>query len=65
VMLAFVEAFWVNALIFMVMIPFAAMLANPHERRAKAAIRSTDEIGSLKPGVSVEQPEEVPELVLH
>jgi MFS transporter, DHA2 family, multidrug resistance protein len=64
-MLAFVEAFWVNALIFMVMIPFAALLANPHERRAKAALRLARENGSLKPGASVKQPEEAPELVLH
>jgi DHA2 family multidrug resistance protein len=64
-MLAFVEAFWVNALIFMVMIPFAAMLANPHTRRAKAATRSTDGNKGAVSGTSVEQPEEVPELMLH
>jgi MFS transporter, DHA2 family, multidrug resistance protein len=64
-MLAFVEAFWVNALIFMVMIPFAAMLANPHTRRAKAAIKSTDGNKGAASGASVEQAEEVPEMVLH
>jgi DHA2 family multidrug resistance protein len=64
-MLAFVEAFWVNALIFMAMIPFAALLANPHSRRAKATLKSTGKNEQVVPGVSVEEPEEVPEPVLH
>lgn len=69
-MIAFVEAFRVNAWIFLAMIPFAALLANPHERRAKAAAieeqkrlapRSHDR--SEKP--TEKHPEPEPEPALH
>jgi MFS transporter, DHA2 family, multidrug resistance protein len=58
-MLAFVEAFWVNAVIFLVMIPFAALLADPHVRRAKqAALKSAS-------GDGQKQPEPEPEMAFH
>ena len=58
-MLAFVEAFWVNAVIFLVMIPFAALLADPHVRRAKqAALKSAS-------GDAQKQPEPEPEMAFH
>jgi DHA2 family multidrug resistance protein len=62
-MIAFNEAFWVNAAIFVAMIPFAALLANPHARRSKQKAAQPKE---FPPENAVEpQPEKVPEMAFH
>jgi DHA2 family multidrug resistance protein len=46
-MLSFVEAFWVMAIVFVVMIPFAFLLRNPRERQSMSIPASSSSLPNL------------------